>query len=109
MEKLASVQLPVNELKKYTSIVNVQTKGLKKYKQGKGVESTHVPDAADESGETEQKKWSSIAGKKRKERLALLHGFVVKVYWNVWRFYERYLGISTNVLAKFFNIYTMKS
>lgn len=30
----------------------------------------------DESNETEQKKWSSIAGKKRKERLALLHGYV---------------------------------
>lgn len=28
----------------------------------------------DESNENEQKKWSSIAGKKRKERLALLHG-----------------------------------
>lgn len=28
----------------------------------------------DESEENAQKRWSSIAGKKRKERLALLHG-----------------------------------
>lgn len=28
----------------------------------------------DENTENEQKKWSSIAGKKRKERLALLQG-----------------------------------
>lgn len=28
----------------------------------------------DENDGNDQKKWSSIAGKKRKERLALLHG-----------------------------------
>lgn len=30
----------------------------------------------DENNEKDQKRWSSIAGKKRRERLALLHGFV---------------------------------
>lgn len=34
-----------------------------------------VADTVDD--EKDQKRWSSIAGKSRKQRLALLHGFVI--------------------------------
>lgn len=77
MEKLASVQLAANDLKKLTSIVNVQTKGVKKFKQIGDLSDAPKLAEIDDSNETEQKRWSSIAGKKRKERLALLHGFVL--------------------------------
>lgn len=48
----------------------------------KAAETSHTPDAADEADDNDQKKYSSLAGKKRKERLALLHGFVFRN----WRF-----------------------
>lgn len=76
MEKLASVQLPANDLKKLTSIVNVQTKGVKKFMQIGDLSNASKLAEVGENNETEQKRWSSIAGKKRRERLALLHGFV---------------------------------
>lgn len=34
----------------------------------------------DESNDTDQRRWSSIAGKKRKERLAMLHGYFKLIY-----------------------------
>lgn len=74
LEKLASVQLPANDLKKFASIISVQTKGLKKFSQGEGVRTAHTFSAEIEENDGEQKRWSSIAGRKRKERLALLHG-----------------------------------
>lgn len=74
LEKLAAVQLPANHLKQFTSIVNVQTKGVKRFMQDSSLANGLKEADIDESNETEQKKWSSIAGKKRKERLALLHG-----------------------------------
>lgn len=74
LEKLASVQLPANDLKKFASIISVQTQGLKKFSQGEGLKTAHTFSADVEENDGEQKRWSSIAGKKRKERLALLHG-----------------------------------
>lgn len=71
LERLASVQLPADELRKYVSITNVQTKGLKKHllEQRK--------DVVYEVSEDTQQKWSSVAGgSKRMKRLALLHGYV---------------------------------
>lgn len=74
LEKLAAVQLPANQLKQMTSIVNVQTKGVKRFMQDSSLRNGLKEAEIHESNESEQKKWSSIAGKKRKERLALLHG-----------------------------------
>lgn len=74
LEKLAAVQLPANQLKQMTSIVNVQTKGVKRFMQDSSLINGLKEAEIHESNESEQKKWSSIAGKKRKERLALLHG-----------------------------------
>lgn len=78
LKKLASVQLPETELKKLTSITSVQTRGAKNFLKNTDV-LRRVRD--DVSEDTEQKHWSSIAGKKRKERLALLNGYVD--YWNL--------------------------
>lgn len=75
---MASVQLPANELKQLTSIVNVQTKGVKKFMELNNLNSPREAEI-DDSNESEQKRWSSIAGKKRRERLALLHGFVLEI------------------------------
>lgn len=75
LEKLATVQLPANELKKLTSIVSVQTKGVKKFMQIGELNNAHKVAEVDDGNDKDQKRWSSIAGKKRKERLALLHGF----------------------------------
>lgn len=58
--------------------MNVQTKGLRKFKQAVNTKTALGTNEAEESIETQQKRWSSIAGRKRKERLALLHGFVAK-------------------------------
>lgn len=74
LEKLASVQLPANDLKKFTSIISVQTQGLRKFSQIDGLKTAQTFGADVEEGDSEQKRWSSIAGTKRKERLALLHG-----------------------------------
>lgn len=74
LEKLASVQLPANDLKKFASIINVQTQGLKKFSQSEGLKTAQSFCAEVEEKDGEQKRWSSIAGKKRKERLALLRG-----------------------------------
>lgn len=74
LEKLASVQLPANDLKKFASIINVQTQGLKKFSQSEGLKTAQSFSAEVEENDGEQKRWSSIAGRKRKERLALLHG-----------------------------------
>lgn len=52
----------------------MQTKGVKRFMQASSVGNGLKEADIDESNESEQKKWSSIAGKKRKERLALLHG-----------------------------------
>lgn len=71
---MAGVQLPANHLKQFTSIVNVQTKGVKRFMLDSSLKKGPKEAEIDESNENEQKKWSSIAGKKRKERLALLHG-----------------------------------
>lgn len=71
LERLASVQLPADELRRYVSITNVQTKGLKKHllEQRK--------DVVYEVSEDTQQKWSSVAGgSKRMKRLALLHGYI---------------------------------
>lgn len=70
LDRLAAVQLPADELRKYTSITNVQTKGLKKHllEARKDVVYTVSEDT--------QAKWSSVAGgSKKMKRLALLHGF----------------------------------
>lgn len=69
------MQLPANDLKKFASIISVQTKGLKKFSRGEGVKTAQTFSADVEENDGEQKRWSSIAGKKRKERLALLHGY----------------------------------
>lgn len=68
---MASVQLPAADLKKLTSITCVQTKGVRNFMKNIGNARNVVNDV---DNETEQKRWSSIAGKKRKERLALLNG-----------------------------------
>lgn len=73
LDRLATVQLPADELRKYTSITNVQTKGLKKHllEARKDVVYTVSEDT--------QTKWSSLAGgSKKMKRLALLHGFEVQ-------------------------------
>lgn len=74
LEKLASVQLPANDLKKFASIINVQTQGLKKFSQGDGLKTAQSFSADVEDNDGEQRRWSSVAGKNRKMRLALLHG-----------------------------------
>lgn len=79
LEKLASVQLPSNELKQYTSIVNVQTKGVKKFMQAASLGKTLQEAQIHEKEDGDQKRWSSLAGKKRRERLALLNGYVDKL------------------------------
>lgn len=73
LEKLASVQLSAAELKKLTSITSVQTRGKRNF--AKANDRKHAVDDVEEEGE--QKRWSSIAGKTRKARLALLNGLVV--------------------------------
>lgn len=87
LDKLATVQLPADELRKYTSITNVQTKGLKKHllEARKDVVYTVSEDT--------QTKWSSLAGgSKKMKRLALLHGFEKKIL--------RFIAISPNVLCQ---------
>lgn len=74
LEKLASVQLPASDLKKFASIINVQTTGLKKFSQVEGLKTAQTFSREVEENDTQQRRWSSIAGKKRKERLALLQG-----------------------------------
>lgn len=61
--------------------MNVQTQGLKKYTLGTSAVPKYVPEKVDDSAD--QKKWSSLAGKKRKDRLALLNGFVVKSQYSL--------------------------
>lgn len=73
LERLANVQLSAADLRKLTSITSVQTRGKKN--SGKAIVRKHAVD--DVEDEDEQKRWSSIAGKTRKQRLALLNGFVI--------------------------------
>lgn len=77
LDRLASVQLPSDELKQYTSIVNVQTKGLKYHLKEKIVKSKAKDEVDDNDG---QRRWSSVAGSQRKKRLALLNGFVIILF-----------------------------
>lgn len=72
---MASVQIPANELKQLTSIVSVQTKGIKKFMQSGPDKVLATEIELNEDDENAQKRWSSIAGRKRKERLALLNGY----------------------------------
>lgn len=74
LDRLASVQLPSDELKQYTSIVNVQTRGLKHHLKEKIVKQSAKQEVDDSDG---QRRWSSISGSQRKKRLALLNGFVI--------------------------------
>lgn len=67
---MASVQLPAAELKKFTSITSVQTRGVRNFAKI-AEERVRTVDEAENDGE--QKRWSSIAGKTRKQRLTLLH------------------------------------
>lgn len=52
----------------------------------------------DENNANNQKRWSSIAGKKRKERLALLRGFVLKLCLFANPFKLKYCNISSILL-----------
>lgn len=72
---MASVQLPAADLKKMTSITSVQTRGVKNFAKASSIAAEAADGTLDNDGE--QKKWSSIAGKTRKQRLALLHGYAV--------------------------------
>lgn len=76
LDKLATVQLDPDELKKYTSIVNVQTKGLKNHLKEKVGKQFSKQKADDNDG---QRRWSSVSGSQRKKRLALLNGFVIRI------------------------------
>ncbi|KAJ6635942.1 putative ATP-dependent RNA helicase kurz [Pseudolycoriella hygida] len=70
LDKLASVQVASDELKQYTSIVNVQTKGLKNHLKEKIIKRIDKPEEDDG-----QRRWSSISGSQRKKRLALLNSY----------------------------------
>lgn len=85
LEKLASVQIPANELKQLTSIVSVQTKGIKKFMQSGPDKVLATEIELNEDDENAQKRWSSIAGKKRKARLALLNGYDKRLHIIIFR------------------------
>ncbi|KAG4070654.1 hypothetical protein HA402_013574 [Bradysia odoriphaga] len=67
LDRLASVQLPSDELGKYTSIINVQTKGLKHHLKEKIEKRTSKQEVDGDDG---QRRWSSVSGSQRKKRLA---------------------------------------
>lgn len=78
LDKLAAVQLPASELKQYTSITNVQTKGLKhhlKEPSARKLLSLEEFAVAAVTENNEDTKRSSIAGAKRKVRLELMTGY----------------------------------
>lgn len=68
-----------DDLKKLTSITSVQTRGVRNFAKTSASEAIEVN--MGENNESDQKKWSSIAGKTRKQRLALLHGYASIYYY----------------------------
>lgn len=77
MDKLAAVQLPASELKQYTSIINVQTKGLKHHlKEPSARKLLSLEEFAVAATENnDDTKRNSIVGAKRKVRLELMSGY----------------------------------